>query len=617
MKSKLKEEQGAALVVALLTIVMMTMLGMILLDVLQNSRVNSSISKHRIQSDLLAQQGLDEVISVVKKAVDNGNATGAAQGPINQYRSGVDAVKTQLEEDLRVLIDDPVADLTIPVSYEASNQTGTYRVNMEWKEISMYDAVPPAIQGSTMDTTFLEKPFVYELVATSVGTNAISPQVPVTKKTTIYVSTIEPVFRYPLSAEENLVLNGSPYIVGDVLVRSSAAPASPSRCEEVGNVCMNQIVPYRIGTNARTFDDGHLPAVQGFIHANAYSINGQTPSSFQRSFFTNQQPFEDTRLLEDTDIDIEAIVNQMTNPVTTAYFAGQAPARSVAAPADDTAAALNQTLGADTTNGEQYTGSQIFVNEWVTLNHKLRIEGSLVVENGVLFMEDDSDVILDAHASQRSSLVVTQTDPDLIAAFLGGTLSIPDDEFVIIEGDVMMSNFTFEGRMFVKGNVYVIGDLNMKGSLYVDGDLELKEANEVNQKDDSDAGGINYKEQPVMMASSGQIVLSDNVQEHKLRAFLYARGEMDLYGVASNLEINGGIHGKKVTLSAVKGDTDQNKDSNGNVTSLDIQSNQATLTESDSRMRIYHDLTLFSNPPLGIPVSRKVNAYVQHIQYVE
>ncbi|MCM3731579.1 hypothetical protein M3196_07885 [Fictibacillus nanhaiensis] len=88
--------------------------------------------------------------------------------------------------------------------------------------------------------------------------------------------------------------------------------------------------------------------------------------------------------------------------------------------------------------------------------------------------------------------------------------------------------------------------------------------------------------------------------------FVYSEELMEIFGVASNIEIQGGIFGRKVVLNATKGSV-----SRGNPIywgqlligyEEDYAENQHNISPSESRLRVIYNPNLIKNPPDGLPI---------------
>lgn len=557
-----ESESGAALIIAMLSIVLMTIIGLVLLDVLQNGFINSASAEAEIQADILAQNGLDEALTRIKSSVDKGNDTGTSY--LDKITKVINGVTSQ------------------PTNFVGGGHNrGTFSV-VTTNEVVKNPNTPADSQNA----------YLHKVVVTSTGTtNSISPQRSVTKKMTVYVSTINPVFRYPLSSNEDLTLNGTPYIIGDVVSKQL--------------VKVSKYAQYRNPINLENQTTGY-PSIKGFIHAkNGYSKDsGVTVSTTPGSdmFDSTSEGFtayhDDQLTANWEDIDVPAIVSGKLSQLSSSTF------RTPVEESQNTVYDLDgYPLGI---NEKKY------LDKWVkNSGGPLTLKGNLVIENGAFNTDSTSKItvnkLLTTDGKDQGSMYIKYTDRDLVAANLAGELSFDKGEYLAVEGNVVINDgFKFDGTMYVNGNLKIIGSVNLNGVIYVDGEVEMKEMRTINGTSNA----------PVIIASSGKFVLSDNARSddainnyNSVRAFLYSEDNLELFGVKSRMKIQGGIHGKNVTLNAMRGDIID-------LTNLTFENQQAGHTglEDKSRLKMFYDNALYTlYTPANIPVTDDVNVFVKEI----
>lgn len=109
--------------------------------------------------------------------------------------------------------------------------------------------------------------------------------------------------------------------------------------------------------------------------------------------------------------------------------------------------------------------------------------------------------------------------------------------------------FAFEGTIYIKGNLDIVGDINIKGTIYVDGDVVIREIENVGNEN-------------LAIVASGKISLTarntkqstDSTEDYltkwagnaddgfrPLSAFLYSEQSLEIYSVNSFNRIYGGI----------------------------------------------------------------------------
>lgn len=622
-------EEGSALVIALLAVVVMTILGLVLMDVLRGGQVQAATSEAHIQAEAIAQKGLDDALTVIRDAV--------AKGSTGTYREKIANTDLYLDAAIGVLDHSVGSDEQHPNDNNGevvSANKGSYQIDV----ISQTKVTPINATDSTKDEPITNPDFPYsrKLIIHSRGTIGNQPETVVAKTMTVYVSSINPVFRYPVSSGQGLGMNGSPYVIGDLLVRG-------------GNVNISNEAQFVGSAQSRYGILSGLPAVRGFLRVDGDPVTlpkryflkkdniDQTPSSsLDPGFFTSKYfPLEDPTLDNDLPVDIEGFVNQKVFTDLNQRYANKSSF-------DETYAGSFDQLGY-TLNASSSHNSMLFDGQWLSVfgdkanNQKVTIApktsggtADLFVEDGVLSMErttiggktQDPDL-----AITNGNLYIRSYDSNLIAADLRGKLEMDKDNYLAIQGNVTLNDgFEFpQGSMYIKGDLKVIGNITLQGTVYVDGNVELKEMKSINKKvqptDDPS---------PLIIAASGDIVLGNNTNsangDEEIRAFLYSERGMRLYGVISKLNLTGGVHGSQgVELNAVRGDLDQSTGVKPNVRTIagspwagpTVLSGQDTMAANTSRLQIVYDNNLYDKPPSGIPTMNALNVFVKETQFLD
>jgi hypothetical protein len=612
-KPDIVSERGGALIVALMVFAMLTIMGTVMASMVRNGLIHAATVEADHQAELYAQKGLDEALVLIRSAVEYGNtAKSTYRDRIQSVSDRLSALKSTYESG--VVID-------------SSDGQGRYKLTMELPA--------PTVPGTYTTNPNPDDPYVQKIIVTSIGSTSLNGARIATKRMVIYVNTIHPVFRFPVSTGSgNLNVFGAARIVGDVAVQGGKLRTS-SEARFVGGVGSD----YRV--------ESLLPEIQGFVR-----VQGSGPDlnifemltdhgavtlqseQLERNYFS-VAPFEDKRMKLPGPLEIHSayVAPKMNSSALSAIIP------IVAAPSGGMTYKLGSKHGIN-----ELSASTKYVNQWVEIDGRLQVQGSplaqgnFIVENGTLRLgtpgttgtADEGQLIL-----KQGSLFVKYTDdPNLAAAELNGRLVLDDGYYAAIEGNTILRKFTYEGSMYVRGDVQIIGDLDMQGTLYVDGNVDLKQMRSINR-----TGG-----KPLIIAASGNIVLSDNEnpgvsdEAQEIRAFLYSGGELELYGVLSKLKIEGGIHGSQITLNAVKGragkmlatgltntlnytiqpSTDVNDQAGDYYFTEDQAGAGVYASEADkpqSRLQILFDPQLYSSPPEGIPVVDQVGIFVQQISF--
>ncbi|WP_183072791.1 hypothetical protein [Oceanobacillus bengalensis] len=118
-------------------------------------------------------------------------------------------------------------------------------------------------------------------------------------------------------------------------------------------------------------------------------------------------------------------------------------------------------------------------------------------------------------------------------------------------------NIKLTGPIYVKGDLKIIGaKLNVDAVIYVEGnvDIQFSEINGLKLE--------NNKEGSLIVFSDGIINFVDNSvyedEPNTIRGFFHSNNSINMYGVASNIKIDGGISAGNIYLNAIKGRAKEN-----------------------------------------------------------
>lgn len=134
-------------------------------------------------------------------------------------------------------------------------------------------------------------------------------------------------------------------------------------------------------------------------------------------------------------------------------------------------------------------------------------------------------------------------------AYIGGNL--------FIGNGLETYNPSYYDRVQIDGPIFVDGDVTIKGAdaqfnsiMYVDGDvkIEYSRINGLNK---------NGREGSLIIFANGKIDIQNNSvyqdEPSRIKGFFYSEKELEMYGVGSNIRIEGGISARKIVLNAIRG----------------------------------------------------------------
>jgi hypothetical protein len=208
------------------------------------------------------------------------------------------------------------------------------------------------------------------------------------------------------------------------------------------------------------------------------------------------------------------------------------------------------------------------------------------------------------------------------------TLTITGDELVdfgdgaFYDGDVVIQGSPkIKGPLFVTGALYISNaNVQFDSTIYVQGRTSISNST-IRGMAALDPGGNTYYTSLVLLGKQSIDTQLTNTnlsfpitEENKIRAFLYSEDHIHMFGIISNLQIEGGIFAKKnVIFNAVKGNTyDTYRDGQvkfpttvSNSQAWWFSPNQTSLAPEQSRIRIEYNHDLINHPPMGLPPSIK------------
>ncbi|RLQ98041.1 hypothetical protein [Falsibacillus albus] len=361
--------------------------------------------------------------------------------------------------------------------------------------------------------------------------SAISKQKKIEK--TVTISTISEVFRYSAISPGDIFLNGSPYIEGDVYTGNNIYTSN------------NPLISLLSSTLFPTID-GSL-TVEGKYFGDKTDqcfwcgVNWQpfSPDMENLKTFFKVPPKIKDRELNIDPIQIGQIISEKQNEVSqmgnyTRYKKGL----SISG---------NQTLSNNTLiNGD------LVISSGSTLNiyGKLYVTGSIYINGS-------------HHQNHNTKIIVNG-----------------NQNFIYAAGNVSFEDVDLDGVMYIGGSANIQGELNSNGTIYAGNNIFVSSLY-------NNAGTL-------ILLANNQITLAFNNifndAPMEMNAYLYSNQELQIYGILSNLKINGGIYGNPIRLNSVT-------------------------TNGTPRLSIHYQKDLILDPPKGIPTVEKLTIKEIDMEY--
>lgn len=170
-----------------------------------------------------------------------------------------------------------------------------------------------------------------------------------------------------------------------------------------------------------------------------------------------------------------------------------------------------------------------------------------------------------------------------------------------------------KGPVYVNGNLIIRGaDAQFDSSLYVAGETEIRNSRlrGIQQLDDEESSLVLFGEGSVSISNISSFE-NNRSRISRVRGFFYSNDSLEMYGVGSNIEIEGGLFARSIVLNAIRGDSHSTVTSgyyNPGSTNwyFEPRANQENLSEDDSRLRVIHNSNLIENPPDALPQAENI-----------
>lgn len=580
----LKKQNGYALLVTLLIMVVFSILGTSLLMFTLNGGSKNEVREDITQSADLSQKGIDLITTQINSELTTYLGTNGR--PRTEFIF-------QLENYLNNYL----------CSKNAAAKTGTtgkYKVCID----SYVDSI-----DENNEVNELKKLVTFKSIGTSGNSNRT-----LTSKIEVGAETAPEALRYAVGTnidavdglqpgEGNLLMHGGVDITGDIKVDGNIVTSSNGYAQLGGDRWIPSLAPSAkplAGTDSSRLFLGKKAYF--FTHSPTYSTH------IAQSNFTNNSYLE-KRNIED-----------LFRPGFAPELVSREPVRS---PIGITSQKSNFQYSSNSTgvtryntgsslsvNGESYLNTKIFLYHdyqkqvcgWFSCNY-VRENG----DNGTYTFKGTNNFL---QTATNGNVVFDSTNTTFKnGLYVNGDLNIGNNS--TSENIANYSKVTLDGPIYVNGDVTIKGaDLLSNVLLYVNGSVTI-EYSRINGK-----LLPNNKKGSLIILSNGNIKISNNSVNQDtpsyIKGFFYTEQDFEMYGVGSNIKIDGGISARKIVLNAIRG---RAKDTN--FTGAYKIPNRADYFEGvteqankDSRLQVIYDeeiISTYSDLKQQEPVIYKVD----------
>lgn len=180
------------------------------------------------------------------------------------------------------------------------------------------------------------------------------------------------------------------------------------------------------------------------------------------------------------------------------------------------------------------------------------------------------------------------------------------DEGLYVRGNLMVGNnrstdnpnerdnISLEGPMYIDGNVTIQGaNLESHSIMYVDGDVTIRFSSINGKKLKDGSTGT------LIVFATGNIYLANNSVNSDtpstIKGYFYSEQFFEMYGVGSNIRVEGGISAKRIVLNSIRGRSSNRSFPGAYYYSGSYYEGVNGQKNRDSRLQVVYDIELIEN----------------------
>ncbi|WP_137791990.1 hypothetical protein [Bacillus sp. E(2018)] len=234
-------------------------------------------------------------------------------------------------------------------------------------------------------------------------------------------------------------------------------------------------------------------------------------------------------------------------------------------------------------------------NVYLTSNKDVVINGSFTFNRLGMSDTDQTNVTMRSDKSEPNKILFKQ------GAYINGNLTIGNTSS---DGEHYYSNyyekFEIDGPIYVNGNLTIQSAfVKFNSTIYVTGTTTIRfsRLEGIKGSDQIEKSVVLFGKRPILISNNNVYGDEANI----IRGFFYTEDLMEIYGVGSNVEIQGGVFGRKVVLNATRGRVWRFFFNDY------YDNNQHNISPDRSRLRITYNPELIKNPPSGLPKVKELS----------
>jgi hypothetical protein len=577
MKNQFKDEQGYTLVLTLFVILLFTLLGASLMAATIGGAQKTKIRQVDIQSTELANNGVEYITAKINTELKD------ALGTNGLTRS---EFITKLNNTLV-----NYQNATTPISN--TGETGDYSVYITKIE-------------PTYDRDGKENPLRKKVTFTSKGT-ADGKEEETTSVVEIGAQSVLETLKYavgankcigsnctPFNGEGNMFLHGGVTIQGDFKVDNNLITTDRGYAYLGGERWIEslypRIVPSPGATNSRLVLGGtvytfnHTPTYSTHISSNSFGSNYTNQTTNLSQAFSNTNP--PVIVKREVPRDVINIGNQKS----VYYFS------------ETGATLLNGENTREFSSNLNYPTQKVYASYKTCTNEKIggknvwtcsspKYDGEFIFSGNTTFK----------NFATKGSLRIESSPSTLKETnFLNGAYI--EDNLTIGNGSSSYDVSTYDklrvdGPLFVNGNVTIKGaNAEFNSIMYVTGNVTIE---------NSQIKGIGDSGSLIIFAKGNINIRNNSVYQDNpsnIKGFFYSEQALEIFGVGSNIRIEGGVSARRIALNAIKGRASKNSFTgaqriayySGWYLDYDYYEGKTNQSTRDSRLQIIYDSNIMN-----------------------
>lgn len=578
---KIKNEQGYALVMVLFAVLLLTVLGTMVLSASIGGAVRTETRENDVQSLHLAEKSLNE----------------AAAYLVSTYHGKKDIDPN----DLDLLLGSIVGKLkTMKVSTELNaDHIASGRIT---------DA----------EYTQMGKASYIVTISANAEVNGVERQL----QQEIIFDAYPEFLRYAYGSEGNVIINGSPYAIGNIYAGGAL------KIDKFARYFYHNDDEKKKPSNYPVLDNGsvYVPSIDSIqflnVIGNYESIRNQESEIEEKLGITANdimiRPKEKFISVNIEGTFIEKLTEAANLPLNSQLIRNNFGSES--AGYTFTKANMKTALEAVSIRGADLITPQA--------------EPTVPVLSEGMTDEQYEQLLLH-YRDPYNQYLRTFTSPLQVTTIFDGDLTLDGLEYkgiqysdnaregkwFIVNGDLHINNLNQVNPLKLYGNILVVGNVTINGHVEVDASMIVLGVNTALQNtviQDATLKGRNvngHNKQLVLMTSDrilvNRVAAFENPGEYDvtktaniLDAFFYTDSEAELYGVGSTFWLNGGFFAKKqLTINAVRGNAKPNTAN----TDIEVTGRQE---KTDARFVIQYNSNIFDDQYSGLPRVKQISVRI-------